>query len=143
MYTKDLPNFRKEAEHRRESPRYAEPVRKQGSRNPSDYENIRKESPCVRLDYGLDRNTSVDRRNLIQKIPNSPGEESKISDYYKNSPTVRPIPRPRTMENKNKDSSRQEDKTPPNTFENIWKNYADDKKIKGTSNFKPPAKSNN
>lgn len=133
-YVKNSPNFRRDPEHRRESPRYAEPVRKNNSRGPGYTEGYRKESPTVRTDYikrnvdspGLERNNSAERKLQMQKNLTSPGKNftEKQGEYYKNSPTVRPIPRPKTMENQAKESPRRgEDRSSPHTFENIWKYY--------------------
>ena len=155
-YIKDSPNFRRDSEHRRESPRYAEPVRKHSSRV-QNTEGYRKESPIIRVDYakkasnespgvqGLERNTSAERKLLMQKMINSPAKEPSSYDYYKNSPTVRPIPRPKTMDGGAKESPRRiEEKGSPHTFENIWKHYGqgDNKKPRGDTQAKPPARRN-
>jgi hypothetical protein len=115
-FVRESPSFRNNPEHRRESPRNAEPVRKYTSREPN------KNVPVV----------------------NSPSKEfsSKLSEFYKNSPTTRPIPRPKTIENQEKDSSRLDEasRESPNTSDNLSKPYEEAKK--SNPNFaKPPRKS--
>ena len=156
-HTKVSPNFRRDPEHRRESPRYAEPVRKQSSRGGQYNEGYRKESPIVRVDYakrnanespglqGLERNTSAERKLAMQKFTNSPAGGTTSYEYYKNSPTVRPIPRPRTMEGQARESPRRnEEKGSPHTFEKNWKYHGqgENKRAKENIMVKPPARRN-
>ncbi|OMJ69067.1 hypothetical protein SteCoe_33320 [Stentor coeruleus] len=152
-------NFRR-AENRRESPRYAEPVRKHSDRGGYVEGGYKKDTNLIRSEgkkgsgdfgYGIpDRAGSADRR--IQKIPNSPIRDTppKSGEYYKNSPTARQIPRPRTMD-ANKESPRRTNideagKTFPHTFDNIWKHYTQNEhkstnQITANTN-KPPVRRN-
>jgi hypothetical protein len=78
-YVRDSPNnFRKIAEHRRESPRNAEPVRK-NSRDP--YNNLRKGSD------NFDERRSFEQR--AQKLVNSPYRpQNESGDFYKTAPSA-------------------------------------------------------
>ncbi|OMJ90471.1 hypothetical protein SteCoe_7173 [Stentor coeruleus] len=140
-YIRDSPgNFRR-AEGKRESPRYAEPVRKHSSRDNFCDGGYRKESPSLKgegkkisADLGSgnaqDRGSSADRRGQMQKVPNSPMKDpiQKVSEYYKDSPTVRPMPKPRNIElgrdSPKRSNMEEASKTFPNTFENILKYYS-------------------
>lgn len=140
-YIRDSPgNFRR-AEGKRESPRYAEPVRKHSSRDNFYDGGFRKESPSLKGDVkklsadlgsgtAQDRGSSADRRGQMQKVPNSPMKDTsqKTSEYFKNSPTVRPMPKPRNIElgrdSPKRSNMEEAGKTFPNTFENILKYYS-------------------